>query len=162
MKTSAARRERGAALFVAILLLLILTVTGIALMFTASVEQTLSSTDTKISKIFYAADSGFEYASARLATRPDYSGGAIPVGISSHYPDLPSADMEVSITTPILLGSSILTGDAFESISRSYESSQIVENIYTFTSSAQSTWMQASKTIEAEISIYMRQQRIPE
>lgn len=157
-----ARGEEGAALFLAILMLLILTVTGIALMFTTSVEQTLSSTETKISKIFYAADSGFEYGCAMLASRADYVGGAIPVGISSHYPEPPSPDMDVRISTPILLGSSIAKGDSYESVSRSYEPSQIVENIYTFSSSAQSTWIQASKTIDAEVGVYMRQQRIPE
>jgi hypothetical protein len=70
--------------------------------------------------------------------------------------------MAVAISTPILMGSSILGGDAFESVSRSYEPSQIVENIYAFTSSAQSATIQASKTIDAEIGVYMKQQRIPE
>jgi hypothetical protein len=161
-RASVANRERGAALFVAILLLLVLTVMGIALMFTTSIEQSLSSTETKISKIFYAADSGYEYASAMLAERIDYTGGPLPVGVSSHYPNLPSPDMAVAISTPILMGSSILGGDAFESVSRSYEPSQIVENIYAFTSSAQSAAIQASKSIDAEIGVYMKQQRIPE
>jgi hypothetical protein len=156
------RREKGAALFVAILLLLIVTVMGISLLFTASIEQTLTSTETKISKIFYAADSGVEYATAMLASRPDYGGSDLPVGVSSHYPGLPATDMQVTISKPILMGSVILRGDPFESISRAYESSQIVENIYWFSSSARSAKIQASKTIEAEVGIYMKQQRIPE
>ena len=51
-------RERGAALFLAILTLFILTIMGIALMFTTSIENSLAGTETKVSKIFYAADSG--------------------------------------------------------------------------------------------------------
>jgi hypothetical protein len=135
---------------------------GIALLFTASIEQTLSSTETKISKIFYAADSGVEYATAILASRPDSGALDMPVGVSSHYPSLPAPDMQVTISKPILMGSVILAGDSFESISRTYESSQIVENIYWFSSSARSAKIQASKTIDAEVSVYMKQQRIPE
>ena len=157
-----AHREKGAALFVALLLLLIVTVMGIALLFTASIEQTLSSTETKISKIFYAADSGVEYATSYLASHPDYGALAMPVGMSSHYPGGSGTDMQVTISKPILMGSAILAGDAFESISRSYDSSQVVENIYWFSSSASSAAIQASKTIDAEVGIYMKQQRIPE
>ena len=43
---------------------------GVALMFTASIENTLAGTETKISKIFYAADSGIEYGGAMLMPRP--------------------------------------------------------------------------------------------
>jgi hypothetical protein len=161
-QSSRGHREKGAALFVAILLLLIVTVMGIALLFTASIEQTLSSTETKISKIFYAADSGVEYTTSILASRPDYDALDMPVGVSSHYPRVPATDMQVTISKPILMGSVILAGDAFESISRSYESSQVVENIYWFSSSASSAKIQASKTIEAEVGVYMKQQRIPE
>jgi hypothetical protein len=161
-RSARAHREKGAALFVAILLLLIVTVMGIALLFTATIEQTLSSTETKISKIFYAADSGVEYATGMLASRPDYGAIDMPVGVSSHYPGVTVADMQVTISKPILMGSVILAGDSFESISRAYESSQIVENIYWFSSSARSAKIQASKTIDAEVGIYMKQQRIPE
>jgi hypothetical protein len=103
-----------------------------------------------------------EFATAMLASRPDYGGSDLPVGVSSHYPGLPATDMQVTISKPILMGSVILRGDSFESISRAYESSQIVENIYWFSSSARSAKIQASKAIEAEVGIYMKQQRIPE
>src|SRR5512141_1755645 len=90
-------RERGAALFLAILVLFILTVMGIALMFTTSIEQTLAGTETKISKIFYAADSGIEYAGAMLSTQVNYVGGPMPVGVSSHYASLTTPDMQVTL-----------------------------------------------------------------
>ena len=87
------RGEKGIALFLAILLLLILTVMGVALMFTASIEQTLSATETKISKIFYASDSGIEYATGMLVSTIAYNGGPMPVGGSSHYPTTTTPDM---------------------------------------------------------------------
>ena len=156
------RRENGSVLLLAMLLLLIVTVMGIGVSLTASMENVLSGTETKVSKIFYAADSGVEYATTIIASRAVPEAIVMPVGVSSHYPDLPTTDMQVSISTPILMGSSILAGDAFESISRSYESSQVVENIYWFSSSARSEKIQASKTIDVELGVYMRQQRIPE
>ena len=162
VRPSRAHGEKGAALFIAMLLLLIVTVMGIALLFTSTIEQTLSSTETKISKIFYAADSGVEYATGRLASRPDLAAIDMPVGVSSHYPTLSAPDMHVTISKPILMGSVILAGDAFESISRAYEPSQVVQNVYWFSSSARSEKIQASKTIDAEVSVYMKQQRIPE
>ncbi len=154
--------ERGAALFVAILLLLILTVLGVGLLFTASIEQTLSSTETKISKIFYAADSGIEYAGSMLATTLTYAGGPMPVGVSSHYPGLTTPDMQVTISPPIFLGDAVPIGEQYQSEGDVYESNQIVENIYAVTSSARSTRIEASKTIEAEVGIYPKQRRLPE
>ena len=97
--------ERGIALFVAILLLLVITVMGVALLFTASIEQTLSGTETRISKIFYAADSGIEYAAGMLNSTLNYNGSnPMPVGVSSHYPGGGAADMVVTIAPPVLLG----------------------------------------------------------
>ena len=63
------RGESGFALFLAILLLLILTVIGIALLFTASTERSLSGNETKVSKVFYAACSGVDFATSRLAMK---------------------------------------------------------------------------------------------
>ena len=97
-------REKGMALFLAILLLLVITVMGVALMFTASIEQTLAGTETKISKIFYAADSGIEYGSAMLQSTLNYAGGVMPVGVSTHYPGGGAPDMQVTIAQPVLLG----------------------------------------------------------
>src|SRR6059036_2844639 len=104
-------RERGAALFLAILTLFILTIMGIALMFTTSIENTLAGTETKISKIFYAADSGVEYAGAMLSSQANYAGGAMPVGVSSHYASLSGPDMTVTISPPAIIGYSLNVGD---------------------------------------------------
>jgi PilX N-terminal len=155
-------REKGMALFIAILLLLVVTVMGIALMFTASLEQTLTGTENRISKIFYAADSGIEYGAAMLNSQIVYAGGPMPVGVSSYYPDSPAADMLVTIAPPVLLGYSIKPGDQIQSSGKGYGSSQVVENLYTLTSSARSTKIEASKTIDADVGIYPKLLAIPE
>jgi len=155
-------REKGMALFLAILLLLVITVMGVALMFTASIEQTLAGTETKISKIFYASDSGIEYASAMLNSTIAYNGGIMPVGVSTHYPGSGAPDMQVNIAPPVLLGYSILPGDQIQSQGKGYGSQQVVENVYSLISTADSTTIQASKTINADVGIYPKLLAIPE
>jgi PilX N-terminal len=164
MKRSHSSREseKGIALFLSILLLLVITVMGVALMFTASLEQTLTATETKISKIFYAADSGIEYGAGMLAATIDYPGGLMPVGISSYYPGSPTADMEVTIAPPILLGWADLIGYGAPSEGEVYGSPKFVENLYYLNSSARSTKIEASKTIEAEIGVAPKLLAIPE
>jgi len=155
--------EKGMALFVAILLLLVVTVMGIALLLTASFEQTLIGTENRISKIFYAADSGIEYGAAMLNSTVNYAGSnPMPVGVSSYYPGSPTADMVVTIAPPVLLGYNILPGEQMQSEGKGYGSSQVVENFYALTSSSRSTKIEASKTIDAEIGVYPKLLAIPE
>ena len=154
-------RERGAALFLAILTLFILTIMGIALMFTTSIENTLAGTETKVSKIFYAADSGVEYAGAMLSTQPAYTGGPMPVGVSSHYPGLSSPDMQVTLSPPIIVGYSTGVGESLASSGQVYGPNNFVEIVYAVTSSAASTAIQATKVIDAEVGVYPKQLSIP-
>lgn len=149
------------ALFVAILLLLVVTVMGIALMFTASLEQTLTGTENRVSKIFYASDSGIEYAAGMLNSQVSYNGGPMPVGVDSFYPGA-GQDMIVTIAEPQLLGYSILPGDQLQSAGKGYGTSQVVENVYALTSSARSTKIEASKTIDADVGIYPKLLQLPE
>jgi len=154
-------RERGAALFLAILTLFILTIMGIALMFTTSIENTLAGTETKVSKIFYAADSGVEYAGAMLSAQDGYAGGPMPVGVSSHYPSLSSPDMQVTLSPPIIVGYSTGVGEPLPSSGQVYGPNNFVEIVYAVTSSASSTATQASKAIDAEVGVYPKQLSIP-
>jgi hypothetical protein len=157
------RGEKGIALFVALLLLLVVTVMGIALLLTASFENTLIGTENRISKIFYAADSGIEYGAAMLNSTVNYPGSnPMPVGVSSHYPGSPTADMVVTIAPPVFLGYSLPPGEQFQSEGKGYGSSQVVENFYALTSSSRSTKIEASKTIDAEIGVYPKLLSIPE
>ena len=54
-------RERGAALILAIIVIFILTVLGLALMFTTSTEFQIAGAETTVNKAFYASDSGVQY-----------------------------------------------------------------------------------------------------
>lgn len=156
------RGEKGMALFVALLLLLVVTVMGIALMLTASFENTLIGTEARVSKIFYAADSGIEYGAGMLNSQIAYTGGQMPTGVSSFYPGSPASDMVVTIAPPVLLGYSIVPGEQLQSEGKGYGSNQVVENVYSVTSSARSTKIEASKTIDAEIGVYPKLLTIPE
>ena len=155
------RREEGFALFLSMLLLLVLTVLGIALLFTASTEQSLSGNETKVSKVFYAACSGVDYATAKLSSDKNYIGGQMPVGVSSHYPGL-SADIQVTVTRPINVGYTIHPGDQIQSHGSAYGTTQIVENFYYLNSTAQGSAIQAAKMVTADIGIYPQQLKIPQ
>jgi uncharacterized protein (DUF433 family) len=149
-------------MFLAMLLLLIMTVLGISLMFTASTEQILSGNETKVSKIFYAASSGIDFATARLATDHRYAGGVMPVGISSHYPGLAGTDIQIVVGTPVVVGHGIHPGDQIESHGNAYGTTQIVENFYHVTSAARSAQIQAAKAIAAEVGVYPQPLKIPD
>ena len=56
------RRERGAALVVAILVLAILTVIGIALMLITSTEARIAANEWSINRAFYSSDAGIRWA----------------------------------------------------------------------------------------------------
>lgn len=148
-------------MFLSMLLLLVLTVLGIALLFTASTEQNLSGNETKVSKVFYAASSGIDYAAAKLSSDWSYAGGQMPVGVSSHYPGL-SGDIQVRISRPIYLGYAIGNGDQYEPKGSSYDPTQVVENFYNLSSTAQGSTIQAAKMITADVGVYPQRQRIPE
>ena len=157
----AGRGERGVALFLSMLLLLILTVLGIALLFTATTEQSLSGNETKVSKVFYAACSGVDYATAKLSSDKNFVGGPMPVGVSSHYPGL-SRDIGVTVSRPVNVGYTIHPGDQIQSQGTTYGTAQIVENFYFLTSTAQGSAIQAAKMITADVGIYPQQLRIPQ
>ena len=155
------RREEGFALFLSMLILLMLTILGIALLFTATTEQSLSGNETKVSKVFYAACSGVDYASARLSANDNFVGGQMPVGVSSHYPGF-SNDIQVAVSRPINVGYTIHPGDQIQPLGNTYGTAQIVENFYLLTSTAQGSVIQAAKMVTADVGIYPQQLRIPQ
>jgi hypothetical protein len=148
------RGEEGFVLFLAILVLLIVTVAGLATMLATSTDLTLSGNETKVSKVFYAADSGIEYSAAQLRTDVNYIGGQMPVGISSNYASSGAGDIQVTITRPLIIGQQVHPGDALLAQGTIYGTPQIVESLYTISSSASATSIQASKTIRADIGVY--------
>jgi hypothetical protein len=148
------RAEGGFVLFLAILVLLVVTVAGLATMLATSTDLTLSGNETKVSKIFYAADSGIGYCAAKLRTDVNYLGGQMPVGLSSNYASSGSGDIQVTVTRPLVIGQQIHPGDALLAQGTIYGTPQIVESLYTISSTASATSIQASKTIRADIGLY--------
>jgi len=123
--------ERGAALVLAILVLAILTVIGIALMLITSTESRIAANEWSINRAFYASDSGIRWSMAEMTSplnymkRPEFAGGTVPpaVALSSAFGSvafpLPSyrhaggffqgdagvgKEIVVSLQTPSLLG----------------------------------------------------------
>jgi hypothetical protein len=148
------RREEGFILFLAIFVLLIVTVAGLATMLTTSMDLTLSGNETKVSKVFYAAESGIGYSAARLRSDVNFVGGQMPVGVSSNYAGSGSGDIQVTITRPLMIGRQVQRGDALLAQGTNYGTPQIVESLFTISSTASATSIQASKTIRADIAIY--------
>ena len=78
------RRERGAALVVAILVLAILTVIGIALMLITSTEARIAANEWSINRAFYSSDAGIRWAAIELTdprsflTRPEFGAAGAP------------------------------------------------------------------------------------
>ena len=150
----AGRREEGFILFLAIFVLLIVTVAGLATVLTTSMDLTLSGNETKVSKIFYAADSGVGYSAARLRSDVNFIGGQMPAGVSSNYANSGSGDIQVTITRPLQIGQQVHIGDGLLSQGTTYGTPQVVENLFMVSSTATSMSIQASKTIKADIAIY--------
>jgi Tfp pilus assembly protein PilX len=159
MKQPARKRpERGMALFITILILLIVTIAAVALMFNSSVENALSGNATRISRAFYAADSGIQYAAGRLANDINYVGGVVPGGMSSNTPGSSStSDIAVTVAPPVRLGYAIHPGDEVQAQGSSYGTTQTVELIYAISATSTSTSLDATKTINAQVGIYPQQ-----
>jgi PilX N-terminal len=82
------RREKGAALVIAILVLAILTVIGIALMLITSTESRIAANEWSVNRAFYASDAGIRWATVQMhdpvpfMARPEFgtSGAPLPFG----------------------------------------------------------------------------------
>ena len=112
-------RERGAALVVAIHVLAILTVIGIALMLITSTETRIAANEWSINRGFYASDAGVRWGTVSLHSdiqgflqRPEFGTKAAPVFTGSLLFKMPSHrfgttlgfigndDIEVRVSTP--------------------------------------------------------------
>jgi hypothetical protein len=112
------RRERGAALVVAILVLAILTVIGIALMLITSTESRIAANEWSVNRAFYSADAGVRWGTVELndprnfLTRPEFTGnlfGTVLFQMSSHRfrqgtGFFGTDDIQVRVTNPGRLG----------------------------------------------------------
>lgn len=129
------RGERGAALVVAILVLAILTVIGIALMLITSTEARIAANEWSINRAFYATDSGIRWAAVQMTnplpflSRPEFSNATSPYTFSPFgvvfFPlpswkhggsgfftgdTNPNGDITVAVQTPSLVGRRLCPG----------------------------------------------------
>jgi len=90
------RNERGAALVVAILVLAILTVIGIALMLITSTETRIAANEWSVNRAFYSSDAGVRWSSVRLSAdqtylhRPEFGPKDAPIWTGSVLFQMPS------------------------------------------------------------------------
>ncbi len=112
--------ERGAALVIAILVLAILTVVGIALMLVTSTESRIAANEWSVNRAFYASDAGIRWASAEMTSprvflvRPEFTAspfGSVLFQMPSHRNgatffsgDPTESDIQVRVQTPSLVG----------------------------------------------------------
>ena len=120
VRTNHRRRERGAALVIAILVLAILTVIGIALMLITSTESRIAANEWSVNRAFYASDAGIRWAQVELLTpkmflnRPEFKGNAFGTVLfqmpswrhagSLFAGDPLGTDIQVTVETPSLVG----------------------------------------------------------
>ena len=117
IRTQRSIRERGAALVVAILVLAILTVIGIALMLITSTESRIAANEWSVNRAFYSADAGLRWATAEMHTpkpfflRPEFTPafGSVLFQMSSHRHTTSffgggANEIQVRVQKPSILG----------------------------------------------------------
>jgi PilX N-terminal len=159
--------ERGAALVIAILVLAILTVIGIALMLITSTESRIAANEWSINRGYYSADSGIRWAAAQFhdpktfMARPEFGTKAAPNFFGSVLFQMPSHrwsqtvgfvvgdDIQVNIVTPGRLTRRLCPG------CKANEPGDQAQYFYSFevrsTGSQNDAFLQYSKALVADI-----------
>jgi hypothetical protein len=178
-----AKAERGAALVIAILVLAILTVIGIALMLVTSTESRIAANEWSVNRAFYGSDSGIRWASVELTDpqdfllRPEFRGAggvAAPFGtvffqLPSHRPklgapisffagDMPGGDIAVKIQSPSLLGRRPAPGGR---INQGNETAQYLYAYEVRSASSDQAFAQYSKALVADVEVGPLPARLP-
>ncbi len=177
--------ERGAALVLAILVLAILTVIGIALMLVTSTESRIAANEWSINRAFYASDAGIRWAAVEMTnptpfmTRPEFTTPTAPYNNSPFGTvlfQLPSwkhggggfftgdvlvggqpADIQVRVQTPSLLGRGFYPGG------RMNEGSAGTQYLYAYEvrTTGGDNFQQYSRALEADIEMGPLPNRLP-
>jgi PilX N-terminal len=171
------RRERGAALVVAILVLAILTVIGIALMLITSTEARIAANEWSVNRAFYSSDAGIRWAGVELndprafLTRPEFGTAGAPnlfgtvlFNMSSHrfrqgLGFIGTDDIEVRVMYPGRLGRRPYRGGIIN------ESGSRAQYMYAFevrsTGAQDDAFLQYSKALVADAEIGPLPARLP-
>jgi hypothetical protein len=173
--------ERGAALVIAILVLAILTVIGIALMLVTSTESRIAANEWSMNRAFYASDSGIRWGSVEMSnpqgflSRPEFGGappaprldfGTVFFQLPSHRSafqslftaDLTNPDIAVRIQTPSLLGRRPAPGGR---INEGDEKAQFLYAYEVRSASSDQAFAQYSKALVADVEVGPLPRRLP-
>ncbi|MEX0879073.1 MAG: pilus assembly PilX N-terminal domain-containing protein [Thermoanaerobaculia bacterium] len=167
------RRERGAALVVAILVLAILTVIGIALMLITSTESRIAANEWSINRAFYSADAGVRWGAVEMTDpatflrRPEFAGnllGTVLFGMSSHrfrqgLGFIGTNDIQVRVSNPGRLGRRPYRGGIIN------EQGARAQYMYAFevraTGGQDDAFLQYSKALVADVEVGPLPARLP-
>jgi hypothetical protein len=172
-KGARAGRERGAALVVAILVLSILTVIGIALMLITSTESRISANEWSVNRAFYSSDAGIRWATAEMTDpvpfeqRSEFTVafGTVLFQMSSHrhsggsFFSGPANDIQVTLEKPTLVGRRFFPGGIIN------EEAERAQYIYQFEARSRSgqndPFLQYSKNLVADVEVGPLPARLP-
>lgn len=173
-RARARRGERGAALVIAILVLSILTVVGIALMLVTSTESRIAANEWSVNRAFYASDAGIRWGSVEMANpqdflrRPEFTGnafGTVFFQLPSHRHSLTSLfvgettpDIAVRIQTPSLMGRRHALGGR---INEGDERAQFYYSWELRSASSDQAFAQYAKALVAQVDVGPLPARLP-
>ncbi len=170
-RASSRQSERGAALVLAILVLAILTVVGIALMLVTSTEARIAANEWSVNRAFYAADAGIRWAAVEMIVptafmlRPEFVAsptGTVLFQMPSHRNSLSGfftgdvldsqgqgADIQVRVQNPALVSRDFAPGG------RMNEAGTGSQYLYAFEvhSTAGDNAQQYSKALQADLNL---------
>ena len=181
------RGERGAALVVAILVLAILTVIGIALMLITSTESRIAANEWSINRAFYATDSGIRWAAVQMTNAEPFLwraefGGPPPSVAALGNPGLfgnvlfplpswkhggsgyftgdtnPNGDITVAVQTPSLVGRRPYVGGLMN------QGSGLAQYMYAYevrATGGESAAQQYSKSLVADVEVGPLPEQVP-
>lgn len=150
-------RRRGFAIFLALLVLLVVTIAALGLMFNTTAEQSMTGTETRISKTFYAAESGLSWGTESFRQSAAFEGGKLPANVSANTPGSTVKEIEVNVKKPAFVGFTLRSGDELQSQGSSYGATQVVEGHFELSSTATWASVKSEKTVEAEVVVYPHQ-----
>jgi hypothetical protein len=173
------RGERGAALVIAILVLAILTVIGIALMLITSTESRIAANEWSVNRGFYSADAGVRWGTVELndartfLARPEFGTPGAPSFFGTVLFNMPSfrnaggtifspagdQDIQVRVMTPGRLGRRPYRGGIIN------EQGSRAQYMYAFevraTGGQDDAFLQYSKALVADVEVGPLPARIP-
>ena len=171
----AGRSQRGAALVIAILVLSILTVVGIALMLVTSTESRIAANEWSVNRAFYASDAGIRWGTVEMANpqdflrRPEFTAqpfGTVFFQLPSHrntlsglfLGDQTNPDIAVRIQTPSLMGRRHALGGR---INEGDERAQFYYSWELRSASSDQAFAQYAKALVAQVDVGPLPARLP-